>query len=751
MQVDPRFRHMGQTARKRRRRGRALRGTAAAAVLAGLGGILWWQQGERIALAWQRLTDDTQMTQVAAEFDIAPVTHGAGFTDIPGDPMFIPRIRQDSASAGRTVLAPEAVIRASARAGGTAELTVQTTDLRDPDRELVIALPTTREEFAMFQAERSRARRDHELRGTPGGGDNAEAQMATAAGGIGQPVISGTIRLREPALRNPLWTDTVVETAAPRALAQIMAANGVPAADAERAAARMQAHFGIPDEIPAGWVLALRSRGPEDARQIIQLSLYGPQGYVGAMAMAASGQLVPAADAFADQSLLADLLARDEGGAFQPQRLLDMVYSAALRSGLGPDEAGTALAMMAKIHDLDGFADPADRLTVIRAQPATRGTAAGGPVLFIGVSGPSGDKPCYVLDPQEGEEGPGCFTRRQISVAGGITLAPPVAGVSAQRFIPMVAENETGAPGSDSLLHGHVVWSAPQGSPVRAAAAGRVSALLIDPAYGPSVELTHADGSLTRYRGLGAIAPGLAQGDEIASGTPLGVTGKPPGQDQPGLIFQLVVGGVPVDPARRIGGAVEVTGSNAVESLINQIIQVESGGNARAQNPRSTATGLGQFIESTWLRMMRSYRPDLTATMSRAELLNLRFDPGMSREMVRHLAQENEAYLRARGHSISAGRLYLAHFLGPAGADQALRADPSASVLAVMGPAVVSANPFLRNSSISDLHVWADRKMAGRAAGRVAGDSVAPGLTDAPISPEVQAFIAAIDQIRRAI
>ena len=36
--------------------------------------------------------------------------------------------------------------------------------------------------------------------------------------------------------------------------------------------------------------------------------------------------------------------------------------------------------------------------------------------------------------------------------------------------------------------------------------------------------------------------------------------------------------------------------------------------------------------------------------------------------MVRNLAREGEAYLRARGHQITAGRLYLCHFLGMEGA-----------------------------------------------------------------------------------
>ena len=113
--------------------------------------------------------------------------------------------------------------------------------------------------------------------------------------------------------------------------------------------------------------------------------------------------------------------------------------------------------------------------------------------------------------------------------------------------------------------------------------------------------------------------------------------------------------------------------SAAVEKLVNRIIHVESGGSARAKNPKSSATGLGQFIKSTWIRMMKSYHPELFRSLSTEDLLALRFDPTISREMVANLARENEARLRQYGHSITAGRLYLAHFLGSTGRIRCLR------------------------------------------------------------------------------
>ncbi|MFD1795528.1 peptidoglycan DD-metalloendopeptidase family protein [Paracoccus aurantiacus] len=752
MEVDPRFRQMGRTARRRRRRAGALRGGIASVVVLAVGGALVWQFSPRITDLWTRLNGTDQMTQVADEFDIAPVTPGDGFTDVPGDPMIIPRMEQDEAAAGKTVIAPQALIKANAdarvgmdRAG---ELSVLNTELRAPDQILVASLPTTREEFAMFQAERSRARRAAEDAAIAGA-DATGAQAALAA--IDEPAVSGTVYLREPAYRTPIWTDSVVRVTTPRSLAAILAESGQSEDDAARISQRMAASFDLGETIAPGSLLMMRYRGEGDSRQLIQLSLYRPGAYIGSMGMAASGQLVPAADPWAEQQQVTEVLASDAQDDYKPQRLLDMIYSAALRSNLSPEEAGSALAMMAKIHDLDGFADPADRLTVIREKTPPGLT---GQVLFIGVSGPSGDKPCYIVgEGAEKDAGPGCFTRQSVAADASVasTLIPPVSGIVTQRFVPLTgaeAASGSGAQAAD-LQRGHVIWSAPQGSPVRAVAAGRVTAMTLDPSVGASVEITHDDGSISRYRGLGSIAETVVQGAELEAGAQIGTVGRLPGQNQPGIAFQLVVAGAAVDPSARLGGAVEARGSGAVEALIGRIIHVESAGNARAKNPLSTASGLGQFIESTWLRMMRTYRPDLLSSMTRGEVLDLRFDAGLSREMVRHLAQENEAYLRARGHQITAGRLYLAHFLGPAGADQALRADPASSVAAVMGQAVIRANPFLRSYRIADLQNWAERKMSGARA--VAGDSAPAGVTEAPVSPEVRAFIAAIDQIRHAI
>lgn len=146
-------------------------------------------------------------------------------------------------------------------------------------------------------------------------------------------------------------------------------------------------------------------------------------------------------------------------------------------------------------------------------------------------------------------------------------------------------------------------------------------------------------------------------------------------------------------------------------SLIDSIIGAESGGNADARNPNSSASGLGQFIDATWVSMLAKHRPDIQG--SRDELLALKNDPTLSRAMTEAYAADNGKILTGAGFEASPGNTYLAHFAGPQGAVKVLSADPNAPVSAILGEAAVKANPFLQGMTAADLQAWAARKMGG--------------------------------------
>jgi hypothetical protein len=170
------------------------------------------------------------------------------------------------------------------------------------------------------------------------------------------------------------------------------------------------------------------------------------------------------------------------------------------------------------------------------------------------------------------------------------------------------------------------------------------------------------------------------------------------------------------DPQRQ-----ELSGAPAIHAVVEQIIRVESNGDPNAKNRRSTATGLGQFLEETWLDMIRTHRPDLAKGHSQAEILELRQDAKIVREITARFSERNAEVLKRRGLPVTPGTLYLAHFAGAAGAVAVLTAMGDADAALVMANAdatgrtkrekIIKANPFLKRFTVADLRNWADRKM----------------------------------------
>ena len=480
----------------------------------------------------------------------------------------------------------------------------------------------------------------------------------------------------------------------------------------------------------AGTILALRFRSDRGQQVLLQISVYGRDGYIGTLARRGTSGFIVAADPWLDEDLHRLAAPVDQNiGQQQDYRLLDAVYSALIRNGVPTTLVGELIVLLSQSYDLEAFATPGDQVTLLYAP---NGPAGPGQVAFAGITGPSRSMPCFVAP--KVSAGPveyACFTPEgQRGGGGGGAFVTPVQGTMSSgfgpRFHPILKEVR---------LHAGVDWAAPTGTPVVAARGGRIAVVGDGGSYGNVVYLDHDGGLQSRYAHLDRFAPDLKQGQQVAAGDVIGFVGTTGRSTGPHLHFEMLQGGEHIDPFSLGGGGV-LAASDAVEALTDQIIRVESAGNANARNALSTATGLGQFIESTWLRMMRDYRPDLTATMSRDDLLALRTDPTLSREMVQNLARENETFLRSQGHDVDAGRLYLAHFLGPAGASTVLGAPDDQTVLVVMGDAVVRANPFLTNYTVADLKAWAQRKMRGAGSG---------GPRRAPLTPEVRAYIAAIN------
>jgi len=113
-------------------------------------------------------------------------------------------------------------------------------------------------------------------------------------------------------------------------------------------------------------------------------------------------------------------------------------------------------------------------------------------------------------------------------------------------------------------------------------------------------------------------------------------------------------------------------------SYMVQQAAAESSFQTKAKAKTSSATGLYQFINRTWLNMIDKYGEKHgidTTGMSRKEILDLRYDPEISSQMAAELANENKQFLDIHwGGEVGSTELYFAHFMGAGKAAAFLKA-----------------------------------------------------------------------------
>ena len=234
-----------------------------------------------------------------------------------------------------------------------------------------------------------------------------------------------------------------------------------------------------------------------------------------------------------------------------------------------------------------------------------------------------------------------------------------------------------------------------------------------------------------------------------------------------------------VDPSNSTAGAT-VTGAirqaaQATGTSFQYLLataQVESGLNPRAGAATSSARGLFQFIDQTWLATMKQsgaalgygqYAAAIANTASghyvvsdpvmRSAILKLRNDPTANAIMAGAFTQSNAAVLSAKlGRSPSEGELYIAHFMGAGGAARLIAlaaADPNASAASYFPIAAHANTSIFYDRSTGAPRTLADvrniltarydvaaRSRPGGPASAVAQADIAPaGVQSAKIPP----------------
>lgn len=222
--------------------------------------------------------------------------------------------------------------------------------------------------------------------------------------------------------------------------------------------------------------------------------------------------------------------------------------------------------------------------------------------------------------------------------------------------------------------------------------------------------------------------------------------------------MKLTVQSVPANPvaqmADQIGSTIGAGAQGVVGSLqraaaatgvdfgyLMKAAERESSLNPNAHARTSSAAGLFQFIDQTWLAMLKTtgakhgygaYAAQIVKAGDgryhvpdpdvRKQVLSLRYNPDANAVMAAEMTAGHAAYLKGRiGRNPTEGELYAAHFLGPDGAADLIQAAdtrPQATAAALF-PAAARANHgiFYRHGRALDVaEVMSNLKAVGGAA-----------------------------------
>ncbi|PPD43265.1 MAG: lytic transglycosylase [Methylocystis sp.] len=168
-------------------------------------------------------------------------------------------------------------------------------------------------------------------------------------------------------------------------------------------------------------------------------------------------------------------------------------------------------------------------------------------------------------------------------------------------------------------------------------------------------------------------------------------------------------------------------------ALLMAIAEKESNFSSTAKAKTSSASGLFQFVEKTWMQALKDFghlygRHEeaeiadastairAVAPQKRAQLLGLRNDPYLSAALAAEMLKKDGAKIAEKvGRALTAGETYLIHFLGPEDTSRfmtALNESPNMSAAALLPKPARANRPIfyeqagrkMRDKTVAEVH-----------------------------------------------
>lgn len=202
-------------------------------------------------------------------------------------------------------------------------------------------------------------------------------------------------------------------------------------------------------------------------------------------------------------------------------------------------------------------------------------------------------------------------------------------------------------------------------------------------------------------------------------------------------------------PSENVADAIK-NAANAVgvdRGIMLAMAKQESGFNPNAKAGTSSASGLFQFIDTTWNSMVQKYGKKFP------DLLKGRFDLNASAIAGALFIKENIDVLKRNGIVINGTSIYASHFLGPGGALKLFSANPLTAAVNVLGEKVAAANKSIfyekdgkTPRTIADVQQFLYNKVGKISemySAYAAGPSISPAATMVAQAPPPQTSLAA--------
>lgn len=134
--------------------------------------------------------------------------------------------------------------------------------------------------------------------------------------------------------------------------------------------------------------------------------------------------------------------------------------------------------------------------------------------------------------------------------------------------------------------------------------------------------------------------------------------------------------------------------------------RIESADRPFVKAASSSASGLYQFIKSTWIGEGGKWGPDMSKAFGGL------FPPAEEQlARAKTFTGKNAAFLAGKGIPINKASLYAAHFFGAGTAAKVIGADVNERADLIAGPAATQANPsILKGKTVGQFLAWLNKK-----------------------------------------